>query len=160
ADPYVDAPFYAVVANRLVTGSENKVLFSEVNKPHKWTVTIEAEEIPNEHEVPLGTRILGVAAIQQTALIFTTRGIWTIDGLAFDIVDAAGNPQHRQALLAPDQILLSPAGIAGYQQAHIVPCTDGIYLIDGISAPRRISHPIDELYRLYVDRSYRIGQAT
>jgi len=160
ADPYVDAPFYTVVANRLVTARDNRVLFSEVLKPHKWTVTIEEQEIPNEHELPLGTLILGAAAIQQTALIFTTRGIWTIDGLAFDLVDAVGTPQHRVALLAPDQILHSQVGIAGWQQTLLVPCTDGVYLLDGLSAPHRVSHPIDELYRGYVERGYRFGSAT
>lgn len=158
ADPYESGSFYAVCANRLITSdAKNKLKFSEIQKPHKWTFTANATEIPNEHPLPEGVSIVGAGVIGNTVLALTTGGVWTIDGIPFDIVDAQGNNNHRIQILSRD--LAAYGQTATWQQALIVPCRSGIFLLDGVSAPRRVSRPVDELYQDYVDRPYRMGQA-
>lgn len=159
ADPYESSEFYAVCANRLVRAFGNTVAASVIEKPHDWTETIEGQSIAIQHKLPEGVEINGLATIGLSLLVFSTGGVWVLDGLAFNIVDPAGNPQHRLQLLSRELVLWSAAGIGSWNQTSIVPALDGIYLMDGISQPTRISHPIDELYRTYVQNGYRAGQA-
>lgn len=158
ADPYESGAFYAVCTNRLITAAKNVVKFTEIQKPHKWTLTAgdPPAEIPNEHPLPEGLRVISAGVVGQTALIFTTGGAWTINGLAFDIVDAQGNTNHRVQVLSRE--LVAFGQLATWQQALLVPCLSGIFLLDGVSNPVRLSRPIDELYQDYVDRPYRVGQ--
>ena len=88
-------------------------------------------------------RITGIGVIGNTALIFTTEGIWTLNGLPFDIVDAQGNANHRLQVLSRE--LIAYGQTASWQQMLIVPCLSGIFLVDGVSTPRRVSRPIEEL---------------
>lgn len=104
--------------------------------------------------------IVGLGSIQQTVFVFTTLGTFSLDGLALNIVDPEGNPQHRIRQVGRDVVLAGRAGLAGYRRALIVPAVDGIYLIDGDSSPQRISSPIAGLYRYYIDQGYALGQAT
>lgn len=155
ADPYEAAEFYAVCENRLLWASNNEVRFGAVDDPHTaWNTN-------NRHRLPEGANVTGYGVPGPTAIVFSTGGAWTLSGLAFEIVDpATGNPQHRLQPLARERILFGQAGIADWSQALVVPCEDGIYLMDGISAPTKISkNTIDRLYRTYVDRGYRPGQA-
>jgi hypothetical protein len=153
--PYESSSIYAVVADRLLTATENKVRFGALDNPHA------AFGPDDEHEIPEGVQVLGIAGIGDTAIIFTTAGIWRIDGLAYSIVDTAGNPQHRVQRINADLVLLSGSGVATWQDRLVVPCLDGIYLIDGVSAPRPIAHfTMEKLYREYVERGCRAGGAT
>jgi hypothetical protein len=156
ADPYEIGEFYAACANRLLTGSANQVKFSEIQNPGKWTLTAGAEEVPNAHHIAEGIRVMGLGVIGNTVIVLTTGGIWAINGLPFDIVDNAGNTQHRVEVLSRELVAFGQT--ATWQQTLIVPCLSGIFLIDGVSSPRRVSRPIDELYRSYVDLAYRPGQ--
>lgn len=153
ADPYETMTAPWVCANRLVWGVGNLVKFSPIDSPHSVSAT-------DFHELPEGAQVLGGAAVGDTSLIFTTEGVWTLSGLPFEIVDpATGNPQHRLKLLSRDIILANPTGIAGWQQALVVPATDGIYLMDGVSSPEKLSKPVDDLYIPYIDQGLRPGQA-
>lgn len=158
ADPYEDGEFYAVAQNRLLTASRNVLKFTEIQQPHKWTLTAgdPSGEIPNEHEFPEGVRISGAGVIGNTVLVLTTGGIWTVDGIAFDIVDSQGDANHRIQILSRELVAFGQT--ATWQQALIVPCLSGIFLIDGVSAPRRVSRPVDELWQDYMDRIYQPGQ--
>jgi hypothetical protein len=156
ADPYESGEFYSVCADRLLTGSGNLLKFSEIQRPGKWTLTANATEIPNEHPFAEGSRVLGAGVIGNTTIVFTTAGMWTVNGLPFDIVDQAGNTNHRIQILSRELVAFGQT--ATWQQALIVPCLSGVFLVDGVSAPRRISRPIEELYRSYVDIAYRPGQ--
>lgn len=160
SDPYETSSFYAVCDNRLLRGTGNKVEFTEIRKPHKWTLTAgdPSGEIPNRHEFPEGSQITGLAAIGKTAVVFTSAGVWTIDGMAFDIVDTNGNSNHRVQVLSRE--IVSYGQTSTWEQALIVPCTSGIFLLDGVSSPRRVSHPLGPLYQLYMDRNYQPGQGT
>ena len=159
ADPYVASDTYAVSTARLLWHDERNVYFSSLRttapqeNPHTFSPT-------DYHTVPDGARIVGIAAIGQIVLVFTTAGIWRLTGIAYNIVDAAtGDPQHSFELLSKDYILVSPAAIAYWEQYLVVPCTDGIYLIDGTSSPVRISKSIDPLWHDYIRFGYKAGGA-
>lgn len=155
SDPYEIADFYAVCENRLLWSSANKIRFSAVDDPHT------AWDTDNEHDLPEGAIVTGFGIPSATALVFSTAGAWTLAGLSFEIVDpATGNPQHKLQSLARDRILFGQTGIADWSQSLVVPCEDGIYLMDGISSPTKISkNTIDRLYRTYVTQGYRPGGA-
>lgn len=158
SDPYEESAIYAVCGNRLLVASGNRLKFSNVpdvgtgrGNPHVFTST-------DYYDFPDGAQILGIATIDATALIFTTAGLWSYQGLPFTLTDAEGNPQHRVELLSRELILLNQSGLYTYQQSVLAPCIDGIYLLDGSSRPRRVSHPIDSLYREHVAQGHRAGQ--
>lgn len=158
ADPYESSDFYAVASDRLIVGRDDDFLFSERNKPHDFTVTIGAESILNVYPLPEGARVLGLAEIGQTAYIFTTLGIWALEGLYYDIVDASGNALHRMRRFSGLR-LLGQTGIARWQQTLVVPCVDGVWLMDGISEPVKISESIDPDYRKDIAKGYFTGGA-
>lgn len=156
---YPDAAAYGVCANRLIWFEGNLVHASEPLRPHDLTATIGASEIPTTHELPEGVRVTGTGTTGLTLDVFTTHGLWTLEGLTFDITDPSGNPQHRLNRLSGEIILWDANGIASWENTLVAPCVDGVYLIDGISDPSRISHPLDEEVMDYVERGYRTGQA-
>jgi len=159
ADPYVASDTYAVSTSRLLYHDERNIYFTPLrtSAPQENPHTTNTNDY---HTVPEGVRVTGIASLGQIVLIFTTGGVWRLSGLAYDIVDTAtGDPQHSFELLSRDYVLASPAGMAMWEQYLIVPCTDGIYLIDGTSAPVRISKSIDPLWQEYVRLGYRTGGA-
>lgn len=157
ADPYEAADYLTVCANRIVMVLGRQIIFTEVNNPHSTT---NVHGTVNEHVLPQGVEGTGVMTSGQTCVIFTTAGVWELDGLALDIVDAAGNPQHRLQQLSAEAVLAGAAGLAGSGQRIVVPATDGIYLMDGISVPERISRSVDRLYRQRIASGFHMGKAT
>jgi hypothetical protein len=94
------------------------------------------------------------------SLVFTNYGLWTIANLAYDLTDAAGNPQQTLQLVTPEIGLWHETGLCDWQGGVVAPCRDRVYLIDGVSAPRPISDSIAPLYQRYVnDGDYRPGGA-
>lgn len=156
ADPYESSDYYTVCQNRIVSLNGDKIDFTEVDNPHTTTNSLGKA---NEHTLPEGVRGIGLATIGQTCIIFTTAGIWALDGLALDITDANGNPQHRLQRISPEVVLAGAAGLAGTEQRLVVPATDGIYLMDGVSSPVRISRPVDRLLLERIDAGYHLGKA-
>lgn len=155
-DPYEDSNFYASCANRIVVLNGRTIKFTGVNDPHTYKNSFGKS---NEHKLPMGVEGVGLATIGQTLLIFTTAGVWALDGLALEIVDVNGNNQHRLQLLSSDLILAGAAGIAGSGQQLVIPAADGIYLMDGVSSPMRISKPIEQLYGGHINNAYLLGGA-
>lgn len=156
ADPYESWDFVAECANRLVVASGRTIKFTPVKKPHTFTNSLGTT---NEHTLPGGAWIVGLATVGQTVLVFTTVGAWILDGLALEITDINGNPQHRLQLLSGEVVLAGASGLAGSEQRVVVPAADGIYLMDGVGAPERISRPIDRLYRQRIVDGYPLGGA-
>jgi hypothetical protein len=156
ADPYEVSDYVTVCENRLVMLIGHKVIFTEVNNPHSITNQFSTT---NEHTLPEGVEGIGLTTAGQTVIIFTTAGVWALDGLALDIVDSVGNPQHRLQRISPEVVLAGASGLAGSEQRIVVPAADGIYLMDGISQPVRISRPIDRLYQRRIIAGYRLGRA-
>jgi hypothetical protein len=151
-DPYNSAQYVAVCQNRVLWGSGRIVRFSNIGNPHVTGAN-------DYHELPTGAQICGLADLGGTAIVFTTDGIWTIDGLAYDIVDSAGNGQHQVRRLSEAIVLAGAAGIAGHEQQLIVPASDGIFLLDGVSSPTRISRGIERRYKAWIKWGARLGQA-
>lgn len=154
--PYGTWDYVTVCANRFVFAAGRTVKFTEVDNPHTFTNVLGTT---NEHTVPEGVEILGLRTIGQICLIFTTGGIWTLEGLALTITDLNGNSQHRLQMLSGDVVLAGAAGIAAYGQTLVVPAGDGVYLIDGVSQPRRISKPIERDYRRDMQDGMYVGGA-
>ena len=154
-DPYEIADHYVAVANRLVSASGDIVKFTTLTDG-VFTHSIATNDF---HRILGGARVTGLAALAQTAIVFTTHGVWTLDGLAYDIVDADGNFQHALRQVSDELVLTAASGIAGWGQMLVVPCVDGIYLFDGVSTPVRISSPIEGYYRDYIEGGARPGQA-
>ena len=150
---------YETIANRMCGFDETKVRFSELDldsmtvaNPLKWTDT-------DFHEIPQGAIVEALVAVGDVLIVLSTAGIWTIRGLALNIVDPnTGTPQHAIDVLSRDLIIHSPQGVATWEQVAIVPCLDGIWLLDGISTPVQLSGWIDKSYAKFVYGRV-IGQA-
>lgn len=111
----------------------------------------------NYHQFP--GRVIGINAIRDTAFVFTTAGLFAVSNMTFDLTDDMGNAQQRVEKL-DGMVLWSHQGVAAWGNALIVPARDGVYLVDGVSAPTLLSRSMDGLYRAYVNSGYRPGQGT
>lgn len=148
----VDADFYAVVANRLIAAAGSTVWFTPQNQPFNVL------DLSNSHELPDGVVITGLRAIDQDLLIFTTQGIWVLRGLAYNIVDDLGNPQHQLIQLSKELSLWHEAGIAAWEHGYVVPMDGGVYLMDGVSSPVYLSRSIQPYIDIYRIANYSLGQ--
>lgn len=155
--PFAAAPkiadIYLAISNRILACINDRVYESVVGDSMDFT----ADEY---HQLAGGTRILGAEASRDVAIIFTTAGVWAISGTAFDLTDADGNPQQRLEQISRDLILWSWAGIATWGNSLVVPAVDGVWLVDSVSAPSRITGGMATKYRSYVDAGYHTGFAT
>lgn len=152
------ASFYAIVANRLLAAGGSRVAFSKIGLPGTFEAT-------DYHQLPGNATIIGMASGRESAVVFTTRGVWVISNMAMNLTDEKGNVQQRLDLYSHDLILWGGAGIAGWEGSLIVPGTDAVWLIGrGVSSElvksfERISDSIRDLYREYVKAGYAPGQA-
>jgi hypothetical protein len=142
------ADIYATIGQRLVSAVGNIVQFSEgvnpgtaasggaalVNNFRTWSFPA-----VNRHELPQGAQGVLAVPVAGDLLVFTTGGVWAIGNMAFNIVDAAGNPQQSARLLTSDLVAWGTPGVAMWQNAAIVAATDGVYLVDGVSGPTLLS---------------------
>lgn len=153
------APFYAVVANRLIAAGGDRVDFSVINTPGTFNAT-------DFHQMPGGVQILGAEGLRDSAAIFTTDGLWVISNMAMNLTDASGNVQHRLDQYSRDLILWGDPGIAAWAGGLIVPAVDAVWQVNlGVRSEAaqpfaRISDSIRALYEDYVDRGYQPGLAT
>jgi hypothetical protein len=142
----------ATIAGRLVVASGNTIAFSEAGFPETFT--------PDDyHTLPGGVQVRGLAAIQDTLLVFTNYGLWAISNMAYNLTDAAGNIQQTLALIVPEMSLLHEAGLAPWQGRFIAPCADRVYFVDAVSAPVPISDSITPMYAELVRQGARPGLA-
>jgi hypothetical protein len=152
------APYYAIVAGRLLALNGDRLDFSNRDDPATFDAT-------DFHLLPGGATGLGVVGLRDAALVFTTDGAWVISNMAYDLTDAVGNVQHRVDRYSGEIVLWGDAGIAPYAGGLIVPGNDAVWMVQlGIAseAPQaftRISGPIDSLYREYVRAGYAPGVA-
>jgi hypothetical protein len=159
AAPAKVAPFYAVVANRLLAGNGNRIDFSTIGTPGTFAPT-------DWHQLPDGVSLTGLEGLRDSAVCFTSRGIYIISGLASNLTDADGNVQHRVDRYSRDGVLWGDAGIAGWEGGLVAPMRDGVWVIslgvasEVVQAYRLTSGPIADLYKGYVDAGYAPGGAT
>lgn len=155
----VAAPFYAIVANRLVAAEGARVSFSKPGEPASFVET-------DYWELPGGVEILGLAGGRESCVVFTTNGIWVISDMTLNLTDEAGNIQQRLDHYSGDLVLWGASGVAAWEEALIVPGTEAVWQIkrgvtsEQISSFSTISDPIVDLYQEYVRAGYSPGQAT
>lgn len=158
AAPAKVAPYYAVVANRLLAGNGRRVDFSGIGTPGTFGAT-------DYHELPDGVSITGMEGLRDSAVCFTTHGIYIISGLALNLTDATGNVQQRIDRYSRDGVLWGDAGIAGWEGGLVAPMRDGVWLIslgvasEAVQAYRLTSGPIADRYKSYVDAGCEPGGA-
>jgi hypothetical protein len=111
------------------------------------------------HEMPSNVDIRGLEGVGDSAFVFTTGGIWSINNLALDVVDDYGNIQQQVELVSGNIILWQDRGIAAWSGSVIVPALDDVYLISPESGITVLSEPIRPLYRAYVAAGYTVGPA-
>lgn len=148
----------AVVANRLVVmapfgDTPDEIRFSAVNDPHTYDPT-------DFHKLPGGVNLIGGERVGDRLLAFASNGIWMVSNMALSLTDAAGNPQQRLEQVNQDIVAISHAGIGSYRGALVVPAQDGVWMVDGVSAPVELSRSIRKLYRDYIAAGYTAGGAT
>jgi hypothetical protein len=154
AAPYRVSDLYAVAADRLFSLEGSRAYFTPPGNPHSFNA---AEEF---HELADGAQILGGSDLRDMLILFATSGVHVISNLHLDLTDPDGNMQHRVEHVSEDLILWSHEGIATWGGALVVPAADSVWLVDGVSAPVKVSRSIDGLYRAYVQAGYRTGLAT
>jgi hypothetical protein len=96
--------------------------------------------------------IVGTAVQSDRLLVFTEKDVRAISGLALDVVDPSGTPLHSVQHVA-DLQLWGQGGLASWKDALIALCLDGVWALDLISAPTRLSRSIDPLIRDMLDRA-------
>ena len=138
---------------RLLMCARQRVFFSNPGDPFTFTDG-------DYHELPEATHITGATAIEGTAVILTTSGVWAISNLDFDPLDDVGNVQHQVQQISQDVILWGDPGVAAYQGALVVPAIDDVYAVSLGAPPVSISDGIRPLYREYVEAGYKPGTAT
>lgn len=143
---------YAAVANRLVAWVGDTLYESVIDEPQR--ISGNGDKIV----IPGGVRILGAEPLRDQLLIFTTGGLFVLSNVALDLTDNAGNPQQRLELVNSELILWAWEGVTNWRNALIVPAIDGIYIVDAVSAPVRISAGIQTVYDAAVVRGVTFGQ--
>lgn len=145
---------------RLVLGNGNRLSFTHFNNVNSIDVpTLDFLQTEDFHLLSEGVVITGLEPLRDTLLIFTTAGLWSLRGLAFDQVDAAGNEQQHLEQVARDVVLWGETGIAAFRGGLVVPTTSDVVLYDGIGAPQPVTGGARELYRSYVKAGFQPGQA-
>jgi hypothetical protein len=158
-----NAEIYATIFNRLLAAFGDTLAFSDgLGSAAPIIGEFQTYSFPatNRHKMPGGVQILGVEPLRDTTLVFTTGGLYTVTGMAFNLVDFSGNVQQRLELANRDLILWAKEGVATYGNLLVVPCVDGVYTIGVAQGPELLSKSIALLYQSYVRAGYKPGLAT
>lgn len=155
----VAAAHYATVASRLLAAEGDTIKFSAILDPTSFDPT-------DFHQLPGGVQIVGITGLRDAAVVFTTDGIYVIGNMAFNLSDDLGNAQQTLDRYSADLVLWGEAGIAGWSGSLVVPATDGVWLLslglegEASQAFTKVSLPINDLYRSYVEQGCVPGLAT
>jgi hypothetical protein len=155
----VAGTYLVSIANRIVTGLGDTVAFSGVG-----TATFAATD---KWKIPGGANIIGLAALRDSAVVFTDQGVWVISNMAMNLTDPSGNVQQRLDLYSPDMVLWGngAVGVVGYQGGLIVPARDGVWLMrlgstSEVRTPLELlSRPITDRYRAHIAAGRQPGEA-
>ena len=146
----------ATIAGRLVVASGNRVAFSEPLAVGSTAPVFVADDF---HVLPGGIQITGLFAIQDTLMVFTNHGVWTIANMAYNLTDAAGNIQQALSLLLPDLTLPAEAGLCGWENRVVAVFKDRVAIVDPINAPITLSNSIGPLLNFFFgDGPFVAGQ--
>jgi hypothetical protein len=145
-------PYAAYVGSRLLFAYGTRVAFSSRDDQV-------LQGASDYHELPGDAFIVGLDGIGDTAYVFTTAGVWSIQNLLLDAVDGFGNVQHTLGPLNKNVICWGDAGIAAWDAGLIVPAVDDVHVLAPDGSSRAISEAIRPLYRSYVKAGYQPGLA-
>jgi hypothetical protein len=152
----------AAVASRLalVATTATDALFSGGTDPDTGTLKHHEFDISTgRHVMPAGAEIKALASLRDRLFVFTTEGVYVISNMAYEIVDFAGNPQHRVELYTKDVRAVNQPSIVVWRDALIVPGVDDVVLLDGESAPVAISQGARRAWRTLITGGSVPGQA-
>lgn len=152
------ASIYGQAGGRLLTFENEKVYFSNGVDATTGRLRPQVFDATDYWKIPGGGRGIAVATIRDRALLFSTAGLYMLSNLALDLTDPSGNIQQRLEQVSPDLIAWGAAGIASYRNAVVAACTDGVYLLDGVSEPVLLSRSITPRYVAHVRAGYKPGQ--
>lgn len=150
--------FVTIAGNRLIVGEGSRIRFSAIGDPTKFEAT-------DFHEIPGGVEILGLEGSRESCVVFTTGGIWVINGIELQLTDEKGGVQQSLDHYSGDIVLWSDAGVSAWQGSLIVPGIDAVWMIKrGVTSEQvasfvRISDSIRDLYREYVSFGFTPGRA-
>ncbi len=139
---------------RLLSGAGATVSASEIDNFSKWT---NVDDIRNEVEIPGGVEIVGMATIGDSAIVFTTGGVWVLSDIALDAVDAAGNVQWRLEQVSRDLVALTDDALVEWQGGVLVPAIDGLWMLSLGGPPTLMSKSIGPYWSKMVAQGWRPG---
>jgi hypothetical protein len=142
--------YVTVAGRRVLIGAGQIVRFSAPDN----TLNVPVDDY---HDVPVGD-VIGLEGVGGSAYVFTTAGMFLLDGLYFDELDDVGNIQHRLEQVN-ELVLWEDAGVARWRGALAVPCIDDVWLMGQGDAPVPIGGGIKPLYLSYVKAGYQPGLA-
>lgn len=165
--PLATAPrtsdYYASGFDRLISIEGDEIHFSRGRSPGTTglppvgNLQFQTFDATDLHKLPGGVQGTGCYFLRDTLYVFTTGGVFAVSNMAYDLTDDAGNPQQSLTRISPDLTLWAHEGIAAWGDAMIVPATDGVWLIDGLNPPQKISRSIDARYVGYVRAGHKPG---
>lgn len=155
--PYKTAEVYGAAFDRLLVANGDKLEFSDTKDPATGLTQPHVFDVNAYHRFP-GADILAIETIRDTVLVYTTAGLFSITGMAFDLLDPSGvNFQQRAEPVNRDLVVWGKEGIASYQNQLIVPCVDGVWTIGAAAAPELLTRSIRALYLGYVRAGAKPG---
>lgn len=146
------AAVYAVAGHKLIALDGNRAYQSDPDDPTVFGAT-------NFQEVPESAQTIAGAGLGDRLLWFTAKGAYLLSDVELDLTNDLGDPQQRLEHAYPELIAWASTGLAYWAGGVIVPCLDGLWLVDGVSRPRLLSRSVQDLWREYVNAGYRPGVA-
>jgi hypothetical protein len=147
---------FASIFNRLLAFAGRKVKFTGGRQANGDV--LHSFGADDEHEFS-GT-VLGAVPIRDLVFVFTTDGVFAIQGMAFDLLDPEGvNFQQTVEPVNADLILWGKPGIASYQNEMLIPGVDGLWSMGSASAPVLLSKSIQARWRNHVHAGNKPGLA-
>lgn len=159
--PNIVAPFdchLATITGRFIVANDNVIVFSSSPTPGA-PISPSHFDPTDFHRLPGGVSIRSIYAIQDTLMVFTNYGLWTVTNMSYDLTDDNGNVQQTLSQIVPDLSALEEGGMTPYKGRVVVACTDGIYLVDPINAPTRITDSIAPLWTQMQELLFNPGGA-
>jgi hypothetical protein len=150
--PTDDGLVAGTAARRLLLGQGSRVYFSERGQPMNLDPS-------DYHSIPDGSTVTGIKSLGDSAVVFTTAGVWVIGNMSLDAVDAFGNVQQTMQRISGDVILWGDGGIAAWAGGLLVPAGDDVHVLGLDGQTATVSENIRPLYRAYVKAGYRPGIA-
>jgi hypothetical protein len=163
------AAYVTVVAGRVVVAIGNRAYFSGTTGLGDYGAGTADFASTDYHEIPPPGQIVGVDAVGDSLVLFTTTGVWAATNMNLDLTSATGEPQQTLQQINKDVVAWGNPGVAGFspysgvqdwQGQFVVPALDDIYML-GVSSPAiSIGRGIRSLYQSYIAAGFRPGLAT